>query len=62
MINLIYHEHDFNLKAAEHQFFATFHGNRPCDGIGETIKREAANASLRAAVTNQILTPEQIFL
>ena len=30
--------------------------------IGGTIKREAANASLRAAVTHQILTPEQLFL
>ena len=61
LINLMYHEHDFNLKA-EHHFFATSHGKSPCDGIGGTIKREAANASLRAAVTNQILTPEQLFL
>ena len=30
--------------------------------IGGTIKREAANASLRAAVTDQILTPEQLFV
>ena len=30
--------------------------------IGGTIKGEAANASLRAAVTDQILTPEQLFL
>ena len=57
----MYHEHDFNLKA-EHHFFATSHGKSSCDGIGGTIKREAANASLRAAVTNQILTPEQLFL
>ena len=61
LINLMYREHDFNLKA-EHHFFATSHGKSPCDGIGGTIKREAANASLRAAVTNQILTPEQLFL
>ena len=33
-----------------------------CDRIGRTIKTEPANASLRAAVTNQILTLEQLFL
>ena len=33
-----------------------------CDVIGRTIKTEPANASLRAAVTNQILTLEQLFL
>ena len=43
-------------------FFATSHGKSPCSGIGETIKREAVNASLRAAVTNQSFTPEQLFL
>ena len=61
LINLMYHEHDFNLKAENH-FFATSHGKSPCDGIGGTIKREAANSSLRTVVTNQILTPEQLFL
>ena len=54
LINLMYCEHDFNLKAENH-FFATSHRKSPCDGIGGTIKREAA-------VTNQILTPEQLFL
>ena len=57
LINLMYDEHDFNLKA-EHHFFATSHGKSPCDGIGGTIKREAANTSLRAADTDQILTPD----
>ena len=33
-----------------------------CDVIGRTIQTEPANASLRAAVTNQILTLEQLFL
>ena len=58
---MINHEHDFNLKE-EHHFFATSYGKSPCYGIGGTIKREAANASLTAAVTNQILTSEQLFL
>ena len=57
----MYHEHDFNLKAENH-FFATSCGKSLCDGIGGTIKREATNASLRAAVTTQILTSEQPFL
>ena len=51
----MYREHDFNLKA-DHHFFATSHGKSPCDWIGETIKREAANTNLRATVTNQTLT------
>ena len=57
----MYHEHDFNFKAEQH-FFATSHGKSPCDVIGGTIKRQATNRSLRAAVTNQILTLEQLFL
>ena len=43
--------------------FATSPGKSPYDGIGRTIKREAANnSSLRATGTNQILTAEQLFL
>ena len=60
LINLNFHEKDHNL-IAEHHFFATSHGKSPCDGIGGTIKREAANASLRAAVDNQILTPIELY-
>ena len=57
----MYHEHDFNLTVDYH-FFATSHGKSRYDGIGRTIKREAANASLRTAVTNQILKLELLFL
>ena len=32
-----------------------------CDGIGGTVKREAVRASLRATITEQILTPMQLF-
>ncbi|XP_065679132.1 uncharacterized protein LOC136093883 [Hydra vulgaris] len=60
LINLIYHIVDHQINA-EHHFFATSHGKSPCDGIGGTIKREAAKASLRAAITNQILTPQDLF-
>ena len=52
----MYHQKDHNFKA-EHHFFATSHGKSPCDGIGGTIKWEAANASLRATTTNQVLSP-----
>ena len=57
----VYYEYDFNLTV-EYHFFATSHGKSPCDEICVTAKREAANASSRPAITNQILTPEQIFL
>jgi len=58
--NLIHHDADFNLKA-EWNFFATSHGKNACDGVGGTIKRLAARASLQRAITNQIQTPEQLF-
>lgn len=60
LVNLTFHFKDHNLHA-EHNFFATSHGKSPCDGIGGTIKREASRASLRATVTNQILTPEDLY-
>lgn len=44
-INLCFHEDDFNVNAQWH-FFATSHGKGPCDGLGGTIKRLAARASL----------------
>ena len=43
-------------------FFATYHGKNSCDGIGGTIKRLAANASLHRPIKKQILTPKQLFL
>ena len=33
----------------------------PCDGIGGTVKRLAARASLQASVSGHILTPEDLF-
>ena len=60
LTNFIYHIVDHQINA-EHHFFAKSHGKKPCDGIGGTIKREAAKASLRAAITNQILPPQDLF-
>jgi len=60
LINLVHHEADFGIKAEWH-FFATSHGKSPCDGIGGTVKRLVARASLHAAVGNQILNAAQMF-
>ena len=57
--NLLHHPQDFNLTAEGH-FFATSHGKSPCDGIGGTVKRLAAGASLQAITTNHILTPQKL--
>lgn len=58
--NLCFHESDFGIKA-EWNFFATSHGKSPCDGIGGTVKRLAAWASLQASVSGHILSPEDLF-
>jgi hypothetical protein len=42
----------------EWYFFATSHGNSPCDGVGGTIKGLAACSSLQH---HQILTPVQLY-
>jgi len=59
-INLCYHEDDFGMPAEWH-FFATSHGKGPCDGVGGTVKRLAARASLQRPYDRQILTPRQLF-
>ncbi|KAJ4426965.1 hypothetical protein ANN_26764 [Periplaneta americana] len=59
-INLYYHEEEFGIKAEWH-FFATSHGKGSCDGIGGTIKRQAARASLQRPIHNQITTPFELF-
>ena len=47
--------------SAEWHFFATSHGKGPCDGLGGTLKRLAARASLQRPYENQILTPIEFF-
>ena len=54
-LNLCYHTRDFNLTA-KWSFFATSHGKQPCAGIGGTVKRLAAKASLQKTTSKQILT------
>ena len=52
LINLAFHFHDRKLQQ---NIFAISHGKSPCDGIGGTIKKDAAKASLRAIIDNQII-------
>lgn len=59
-VNLCHHEEDFGMPAEWH-FFATSHGKGPCDGVGGTVKRLAARASLQRPYDNQILTPRQLY-
>jgi len=59
-INLCYHEADFGLSAEWH-FFASSHGKSPCDGVGGTVKRLGARASLQRPVDRQILSPIDLF-
>ena len=58
--NLCHHEEDFGVLAEWH-FFATVHGKSGADGIGGTVKRTAAKASLQRLVKDQILTPIQLY-
>ena len=42
-------------------FFATSHGENACDGVGGTIKHLAAYAGLQRPISDQILTPLNLF-
>ncbi|CAH0547109.1 unnamed protein product [Brassicogethes aeneus] len=58
--NLALHKKDFGLEAEWH-YFATSHGKSACDGLGGTVKRLAARASLQRPYEDQIMTPLQLF-
>jgi hypothetical protein len=59
-LNLCLHKSDFEVQAEWH-FFATSHGKSACDGLGGTVKRLAAKASLQRPYDKQILTPVDLF-
>ena len=59
-INLCRHTEDFGVSAEWH-FSATSHGKGACDGVGGTVKRLAARASLQRPYDQQIMTPRQLF-
>ena len=58
--NLCHHEQDFGMQG-QWNFFATSHGKSPCDGIGGTVKRLTARASLQRPSQEQILTADDMF-
>ena len=57
---LCLYEDDFRVPAEWH-FPATSHGKDACDGLGGTVKRLAARASLQRPYDEQIMTPHQLF-
>ena len=59
-LNLCHHKDDFGVKAEWH-FSATSHGKGACDGLGGTVKRLAARASLQRPYNDQLMTPRQLF-
>ena len=59
-VNLCSHEADFGMKAEWH-FSATSHGKGACDGVGGTVKRLAARASLQKPFDQQIMSPTQLY-
>ena len=59
-INLCHHEEDFGIPAQWH-FSATSHGKGACDGLGGTVKRLAARASLQRPYDEQVMTARQLF-
>jgi hypothetical protein len=58
--NLMNHKKDFDIDAEWH-FFPTSHGKSPCDGVGGTVKRAVARASLQATTSGFILTPDDLY-
>ena len=58
-LNLCKHFGDFSINCVW-SFFATSHGKSPCDGLGGTIKRLTARASLQRPIKNQILTAMEV--
>jgi len=59
-VNLCNHKADFGIEAEWH-FSATSHGKGPSDGVGGTVKRLAARASLQRPYDHQLMTPFQLF-
>ncbi len=47
--------------SVEWHFSATSHGKGACDGVGGTVKRLAARASLQRPTEQQIMTPYQLY-
>jgi hypothetical protein len=59
LLNTTCHNEDFGVPAEWH-FFATSYGISACDGVGGTLRRLAAKASLQRPYNDQIMTPHQL--
>ena len=59
-LNLCCHKEDFGIDC-KWNFFATSHGKSPCDGVGGTVKRLAARASLQRPYDKQLLSAQEVF-
>ena len=59
-INPCHHQADFGIKV-ERRFSATSHGKSAHDGLGGTVKRLAARASLYRPYEQQIMTQFQLY-
>lgn len=60
ILNIYYHSADFEMESDWH-FFPTAHGKGACDGVGGSVKRTAAKASLRLPPEAQILTALSLY-
>ena len=60
LLNLCHHKDDFGLTV-DWSFFATSHGESACDGLGGTIKRLTARASLQRPISGQNLSADAMF-
>jgi len=58
-VNVSFHDEDFGVQC-DWNFFATSHGKNSCDGVGGTLKRVAASASLSRTHSDHILTAEKL--
>ena len=57
--NFCHHNYDHN-STAEWHVFATSHGKSPCDGIGGTVMRQLARASLQMIHGSRLIDLEQM--
>lgn len=60
ILNVYHHKFDYGIYAEWH-YFPTAHGKGGCDGVGGTMKRMAARASLQLPPDRQITTPQALF-
>lgn len=60
VLNIYYHHSNFGIEADWH-YFPTAHGKGACDGVGGSVKRTAAKASLQLPPNKQILTAVSLY-